>query len=817
MRIEIYSIGDDRKWFLWKKGSPGNHYQLEDLIYSKLDMQFSNVMVSVRVADISGQRIVGAAFTDVILKKIGICEFVENEQFTNFESFLLQVGAKECLTLPKDSNDKNSIKLYEVLDKCSVSITEKKKPNFDSKSIEQDLKTLLGKQFMLAHSYLDMKNAMSALSCLISELELLANDENIGNFTIFKYDLSQYMRLDSAATQALNLVPNPRDPTQKYNLYGLLNKCKTTIGSRKLMQWIKQPLLNIDEINRRLNCVEIFVNDVHMLNELRSKGLRGISDLERISKKLQRGKGTLQDCISIYNFANKIPTIISILNDYCGDVHQDLLKEYYIQPFEDLKEKIQGYINLIEEVIDFAGIEDGEYQINPNFDEVLSDLEMKKREVKEKMKKNEYEVKQRLKNPDHFTREFDKVHGWVYRITKKEEKILSTKENKKLYTIVSTNKNGVKFQNSELKNLSDQYTSLVEQYEENCTEIISKVMTVVLTYTPLFESAHEIISDLDVISSFAIVSNNSIIPYTKPTMFPCGEGNTVLKQSRHPILEAQPDLNFIANDVDLIRGESQFIIITGPNMGGKSTYIRQIGVIIHMAQIGCFIPCDEGSTVSICDAILARIGAGDIQLRGISTFMAEMLETSTILSTATKNSLIIIDELGRGTSTYDGFGLAWAISEYLCNKVGAFCLFATHFHELTQLADEIPFVKNKHVSAIADDKHGLVLQYQVCDGPSDQSFGIHVAKVAKFPDEVIQMAEEKAKELEHFDHHSDIELNSIHNEDEDFIDSILSKFSNIPIDQLSKEEAEKQLNLLMSEIEQCQSPHIKELLNMEVM
>ena len=221
-----------------------------------------------------------------------------------------------------------------------------------------------------------------------------------------------------------------------------------------------------------------------------------------------------------------------------------------------------------------------------------------------------------------------------------------------------------------------------------------------------------------------------------------------LVESRHPLIEVADPSSCIANGCNMIPGKSNLQIITGPNMGGKSTYIRQIATCILLAHVGCFIPATSAN-IPLIDCIIARVGASDHQLRGISTFMAEMLEASCMLKTATENSFIIMDELGRGTSTNEGFGFAWAIAEYLAKEINCLCLFATHFHEMTDMEKELPNVKNLYVSALAEGEK-LTMLYKIKEGVIDRSYGIHVAEMLKFPEEVLSEARQLAEELENF-------------------------------------------------------------------
>ncbi|GFW65645.1 DNA mismatch repair protein Msh2 [Trichonephila clavipes] len=336
---------------------------------------------------------------------------------------------------------------------------------------------------------------------------------------------------------------------------------------------------------------------------------------------------------------------------------------------------------------------------------------------------------------------FEKI-GFAFRLTLKEERFV---RNRKDYITIDTRSSGVRFQTVTLKEKNEKYCNLRKDYEEMQKEIVDNMVEVSASYIQPLRILNTKIAWLDVALSLTRVACKSSIGYVRPKLKEKGECHIVLKDCRHPYLE-DTVRSYIPNDVEITKDKHRFYFVTGPNMGGKSTYIRSVALSVLLAQIGCYVPC-SAAEISVVDAFFTRIGAFDNPSKAMSTFMYEMLEIKNMISNATSDSLLIIDEMGRGTSTYDGFGLSWAISKCVAEKIKAPCLFATHFHDLTTLSDVIPSIGNLHVDAICS-KEKVTFLYHVKPGVCSESFGIHVAKLAAFPHEVIELAEKKLEELE---------------------------------------------------------------------
>ncbi|KAK9478645.1 muts domain V-domain-containing protein [Lipomyces japonicus] len=762
-KVDIYHSTGRNNWSVSKRASPGNLQDVEDLLSSSTNVDASPVVVAVKVSSKSDQKLVGVCFADASARALGVSEFVDNDLYSNLEALIIQLGAKELLLqFDEQGKDYDLKKVRAIADQCGLAITERKSADFSSRDIDQDLARLLAGDLPALLPQTSLKVAMSSAACLIKYLGLMTDSSNFGQYILYQHDLSQYMKLDSAAVRALNLMPGPRDGAKSMSLFGLLNKCKTSAGTRLLAQWLKQPLLDVEQITIRHDLVETFVNNVALRQAMQEEHLRAIPDLHRLAKKFQRGGANLEDVVRVYQTVVRLPELIETLQAVPDVNTAEILSKTYTTTFREFNESLQKLVDLVETTVDLEALDRHEFVIKPEFDEGLREARVKLDGLRESMSDEHVRVgdvlnmepEKKLKLEDH------QVHGWCFRLTRNDAMCIRSKSG---FVEIATQKNGTHFTTPHLRELASEFADLTSAYAKLQSGLVKEVVTVACTYCGLLEKFGTVLAHLDVIVSFAHVSACAAGPYVRPTMHGMRTGgSTVLKAARHPCMEAQDDMTFIPNDVSLVRGASEFVIITGPNMGGKSTYIRQIGVIALMAQAGCFVPCDSAE-LSVFDSILARVGAGDSQLKGVSTFMAEMLETASILKTATSESLIVIDELGRGTSTYDGFGLAWAISRHMVTEIKCFALFATHFHELTVLADQYQQVQNLHVVAHVEDVKAahkaqqerrqlsgkeITLLYKVEDGVSDQSFGIHVAELVRFPEKVVNMAKRKAEELE---------------------------------------------------------------------
>ncbi|KAI4862318.1 DNA mismatch repair protein msh-2 [Hypoxylon rubiginosum] len=767
-RVEIYaSSGSRMNWKIVKQASPGNLQDVED----ELGGQFESapMILAVKIsAKASEARSVGVCFADASVRELGVSEFLDNDLYSNFEALLIQLGIKECLVqFDKAEKDKDPelTKLKQIVDNCGVAMAERPAGDFGTKDIEQDLARLLkDERSATLLPQTDLKLAMGSAAALIKYLSVMQDPSNFGQYQLYQHDLSHFMKLDAAALKALNLMPGVRDGSKTMSLFGLLNHCRTPVGSRLLSQWLKQPLMNKDEIEKRQQLVEAFVDDTELRQTMQEQHLKSVPDLYRLAKRFQRNKANLEDVVRAYQVVIRLPGFLGTLEGIMDEKYKDPLDEAYTNKIRELSDGLGKLADMVETTVDLEALDNHEFIIKPEFDDNLRIVRRKLDKLRSNMDKEFRKAADDLSQEENkkIFLENHKVHGWCMRLTRTEASCI---RNNSHYQECSTQKNGVYFTTKLLQSYRREFDQLSQTYNRTQSGLVNEVVSVAASYCPVLEQLAGVLAHLDVIVAFAHCSVHAPTSYVRPTIHPRGEGSTILKEARHPCMEMQDDVQFITNDVELRRAESSFLIITGPNMGGKSTYIRQIGVIALMAQIGCFVPCTEAE-LTIFDSILARVGASDSQLKGVSTFMAEMLETANILKSATAESLIIIDELGRGTSTYDGFGLAWAISEHIVKEIGCFAMFATHFHELTALADQHPQVQNLHVTAhisssssaggndddgeAEKNKREVTLLYKVEPGICDQSFGIHVAELVRFPDKVVRMAKRKADELEDF-------------------------------------------------------------------
>ena len=575
---------------------------------------------------------------------------------------------------------------------------------------------LLNDKYQNIYQNISDARIVNSIKLLLYYLDVLQK-RNLSHFQeVVIKEKEQYLEMDIHTKRNLELTECLRTKERTYSLLWLLDNTKTAMGSRKLKYFIENPLLDINKINKRYDIVSKLLEEFILAEELRND-LYEVYDLERLCGKLSFGSANGKDLLQLKASLKVLPSIkekLETIGFYekittMSDLYDLLEKSIYEEPPNTIKE---GYL-----------IKDG-------YSSELDELKDLSRGGKDFISRFETEERERT-GIKGLKVGFNKMFGYYIEISKSYLNMVTDDMG---YIRKQTLANCERFINPILKEKEDLILSSEDRIINLEYNLFIEIRDKCKEYIPELQRTAKVISEIDVLSSFALVSEK--YNYIRPIIT---NGNEIkVLNSRHPVVErVLKGEEYVPNDI-VMDNNTDILLITGPNMAGKSTYMRQLGIIAIMAQIGCFVPAEE-ATLPIFDKIFTRIGASDDLVSGESTFMVEMMEASRAIKYATRNSLILFDELGRGTATFDGMSLAQAILEYVANKIKCKTLFSTHYHELTDMEKTIPNLKNKHVSAV-EENGNITFLHKVKDGSVDKSYGINVAKLAGLPDEVIDRA-----------------------------------------------------------------------------
>lgn len=580
----------------------------------------------------------------------------------------------------------------------------------------------------------DLPAAIGAAGALMRYLNETQKQKAQHILSINTYSVSDYMVLDADTQRNLELIRSMRDNTDRGTLLGILDETLTPMGGRKLRRWILQPLQKINQINARLNSVDELYKNITLQEDLREQ-LNKMYDIERIISRTNMGSINARGLIALKDSLQLIPSIKKIMSD-CKSTLIRLLDEQ-LEELTDLAQLIESAIHPDPPTtITEGGI------IRDNFNEELDELREIMSSGKDWIAKLQQKERERT-GISSLKIGHNKVFGYYIEVTNPNLDLVPDD-----YIRKQTLTNSERFITPELKEKESQIFNAEEQINELEYELFCEIREEVSNQTERIQKAAAVIAMLDVLGSLAYVASK--YDYNKPTVN--DDDEIIIKDGRHPVVERLfTKEGFVPNDATMNCDDQQMLIITGPNMSGKSTFLRQNALITLMAQMGSFVPADAAK-IGVVDRIFTRVGAADYLAMGQSTFLVEMNETANILNNATKKSLLILDEIGRGTSTFDGISIAWAVAEYILDKkrIGAKTLFATHYHELIDLESKYSNVKNYNV-AVHKDGQKIVFLRKVVEGGTDQSYGIHVAQLAGLPKVVIERANQILEVLEQHD------------------------------------------------------------------
>ena len=556
---------------------------------------------------------------------------------------------------------------------------------------------------------------------------LRRNTSHIHRLTV--YNVSDFMTLDAVTQRNLELLDSARGD-RRHTLVGCVDRTLTPMGARLLREWLTHPLRDVAAINARQSVVATFCDEPHTLADFREQ-LRAVRDMERLLARLSTGSGNARDLVALRESLAALPKLKTTLSSITGEgMLATLTGQITEQP---------GLADLIARAIEDApplALKDGGL-IKPGFSAELDELRRASTEGKSWIAALQQKEIERTGVPSLKVR-YNSVFGYYIEITKSNLAKVPAD-----YIRKQTVATGERFYTPELKEMEGKILGADEKAHSLEFELFQQVRAKVEEQSLAIQQTAVALAQLDALAGFAELARHQ--NYCRPVI---NDGDIIdIADGRHPVLEQTLiEERFVPNDSRLDNRENQVLIITGPNMAGKSTFIRQVALLVALAQTGSFIPAAR-ATIGLVDRIFTRIGATDDLSRGQSTFLVEMNETANILNNATPRSLIILDEIGRGTSTFDGLSIAWSVAEHLHNQVGAKTLFATHYHELTELSATLPRIKNFNV-AVREWHDQVVFLHKILPGGTDKSYGIQVARLAGLPKEVITRAKEVLNNLE---------------------------------------------------------------------
>lgn len=652
----------------------------------------------------------GIAYSDVSTGEFYTTEFADKNNFPKVLNELGRFEPAEIVVNSEMFNDK-----FEV-----DSISKKFKTYITNRDEEDEVPELEGMAKLAKIPYAE--NATRLLFNYIKETQKIEL-KHINKINV--YNASNYMTLDNIARKNLELTETLRDKNKKGSLLWVLDKTSTSMGGRNLRRWIEKPLMDIGDIHKRLQAVKELKEDVILRSDI-SETLKKVYDIERLTGKIAYGSVNARDMISLKTSLMQLPALKELMKDRSSD----LLKELY-----DELDVLEDVAKLIEDAIvddPPVSVKEGGI-IKSTYDEEVNKLRTASTEGKNwviaiESKEREATGIKNLKVG------YNKVFGYYLEVSKSFVNMVPDRFIRK-----QTLSTGERYITDELKEIESTILGAQDKVVNLEYEIFTKIREKIATQIERLQMSSNAVATIDTLCSFADVAD--VNSYVMPEV---DESNDIIiKDGRHPVVERLIDSgSFVPNDTFLNTTEDRINIITGPNMAGKSTYMRQVAQIVLMAQIGSFVPASSAK-IGIVDRIFTRVGASDDLSTGQSTFMVEMNEVANIVLNATPRSLLILDEIGRGTSTFDGLSIAWAVVEYISKteKIGARTLFATHYHELTELENKLDGVKN-YCIAVKEKGEDVIFLRKIIRGGADESYGIYVAKLAGIPNVIIKRANE---------------------------------------------------------------------------